>query len=516
MTKLEAINSMLNSIGEGIIDQNEFDVSINEYILIAKNTLKESENSLIMINYNFTNTLETFETSTLLLQELILLSAIRKYQQRVVGSEELFAYSEKDEDISKIRYIQWLITNDGTPSRYLDQIGIELQTYNLDTYDLFDSYKIVKGKYNYLIELYDAYNVKDLLTDTDVRYYESTIENLWQTLARKKFEEVDGTKYAQEVLDELLYIGIDADLNHPYVIAKSRYLERLDVSNRYKLEISNEELSLLKDSLDKQYIQMIGGEINKPTPTEFIDKVKGEILEFQIGQIDPLNPAYLHYLNIRGSYEFKQSIILNFGVTPYFQETDLAILRDKTTKALGQLMFEEVNKTTPPIQYINESKLKLLSKGWYFNRDDDWAFQPDLNGYIPVPQNVVFIKSTDINIFVRDSKLYNSDDKTFLFDNSVNCTVYWDVLDYRDTPKLAREIILADSKIRYMKHLEQTYFIGSGKNASVGNNLYQNYENSYQYLYVELEQYELTYGGYSMLSGDTRRPIDRDTNPEGS
>lgn len=77
------------------------------------------------------------------------------------------------------------------------------------------------------------------------------------------------------------------------------------------------------------------------------------------------------------------------------------------------------------VKVLEEVKDSVLSKGWDFNTDEAFIFTPDLNGFIPVPYNVLDISGTTRNIIRREWNLYDKDEQTRKFDEPVSCYVVW-------------------------------------------------------------------------------------------
>lgn len=108
---------------------------------------------------------------------------------------------------------------------------------------------------------------------------------------------------------------------------------------------------------------------------------------------------------------------------------------------------------------IEQVKLEILSEGWSFNTDTDWELIPDSEGYIVLPDYMLRVDAaaTASNYIRKDSKLYDRTNKTFIFTNSVNCDIVWE-LDFDDIPLIAqRYITLKAARIMYQR------FVGDSK-----------------------------------------------------
>lgn len=76
---------------------------------------------------------------------------------------------------------------------------------------------------------------------------------------------------------------------------------------------------------------------------------------------------------------------------------------------------------------IIEVKKEVLSQGWNFNTDKDYIFPQNTAGIIAVPPNVLDITASSDDIIMRDWKLYDRANFTFVFEEPVACTVVWDL-----------------------------------------------------------------------------------------
>lgn len=102
-------------------------------------------------------------------------------------------------------------------------------------------------------------------------------------------------------------------------------------------------------------------------------------------------------------------------------------------QTINELPIEDtddlINSTTAQLaeMVIIEVKKEVLSQGWHFNSDSSYVFPIDINGYIPIPANVLDIVATSGNIVMRDWRLYDKDKFTFKFTASIPCNVVWDM-----------------------------------------------------------------------------------------
>jgi hypothetical protein len=75
-----------------------------------------------------------------------------------------------------------------------------------------------------------------------------------------------------------------------------------------------------------------------------------------------------------------------------------------------------------------EVKKAVLAQGWSFNTDNGYPLPPDTSGIIVVPYNILdIVASNGKNYTMRDWKLYDKDNYTFIFTESVPCDITWDM-----------------------------------------------------------------------------------------
>ncbi len=76
--------------------------------------------------------------------------------------------------------------------------------------------------------------------------------------------------------------------------------------------------------------------------------------------------------------------------------------------AIGQAPVSEVDMNNPEVmmilQIVKEVSKDLQNEGWIFNTEERLCWQPDADGYIPIPNDVLrldisdgqYIKNTDV------------------------------------------------------------------------------------------------------------------------
>lgn len=78
-------------------------------------------------------------------------------------------------------------------------------------------------------------------------------------------------------------------------------------------------------------------------------------------------------------------------------------------------------------QVLEETLFQVLSEGWDVNTDEDWVFTPDYLGAIALPSNILDISDKTGRYYMRDWRLYDKENKTFIFTEAVLCDVVWNL-----------------------------------------------------------------------------------------
>ena len=73
-----------------------------------------------------------------------------------------------------------------------------------------------------------------------------------------------------------------------------------------------------------------------------------------------------------------------------------------------------------------ETKKEVLADEWDFNRDVDYAFPRDADGYISIPANILDIYDPTGDVIMRDWRLYSKTSQSAIFEEDVKMNVVWD------------------------------------------------------------------------------------------
>lgn len=121
--------------------------------------------------------------------------------------------------------------------------------------------------------------------------------------------------------------------------------------------------------------------------------------------------------------------------------------------SIGQTPVNTLSATGIPdvtraLQYLREVLLDVQARGWSWNTDKDYTLQPDPDGHIAIPNGALEVDASDntASIVVRrnpstnDLSLYNVDDQTFVFTESVDVDIIWG-FSFEDIPQAAKTYV---------------------------------------------------------------------------
>lgn len=91
---------------------------------------------------------------------------------------------------------------------------------------------------------------------------------------------------------------------------------------------------------------------------------------------------------------------------------------------------------------LEELTREVQTEDWRFNKDYQYPLAPDGSGYITVTDSMVSVDASDISVqtVMRQGKLYNQDDQTFVWDDSLKCDIQWE-FTFEETPQYMRRYI---------------------------------------------------------------------------
>ena len=91
---------------------------------------------------------------------------------------------------------------------------------------------------------------------------------------------------------------------------------------------------------------------------------------------------------------------------------------------------------------LSELTREVQTEDWRFNKDYQYPLAPDGSGYINLTTSMVSVDASDnyVNTVMRQGKLYNQDNQTFVWSDSLKCDVQWE-FTYDEVPQYMRRYI---------------------------------------------------------------------------
>ena len=86
---------------------------------------------------------------------------------------------------------------------------------------------------------------------------------------------------------------------------------------------------------------------------------------------------------------------------------------------INTLSGNQTTDVTIARQVIKEVSREVQSQGWHFNTEENVTLVPDsVNSHITVPIDVARIDSKYKNVVIRSGKLFDVQDRTFVFSDN--------------------------------------------------------------------------------------------------
>ena len=139
---------------------------------------------------------------------------------------------------------------------------------------------------------------------------------------------------------------------------------------------------------------------------------------------------------------------------------------------------------------LEETKKAVLADGWDINTDDAYLMSPDLDGFIPIPSNVLDISSSDGDVINRGFRLYSRSEQSNKFEEPVECSILWDI-PFNDLPHPIRHFITIKAARSF-----QARIVGD-------TNQYTFTENDMQEAYLAARRSESRTGNYNIFTSGT-------------
>lgn len=139
---------------------------------------------------------------------------------------------------------------------------------------------------------------------------------------------------------------------------------------------------------------------------------------------------------------------------------------------------------------ILEDEVKRFQlQGWDFNSEDNYQLNPDTNGFIQIPSNMIMVKFPTYyknRYVVREGKLYDKFKHTFEITQPIKVSVVF-CFPFEDLPVVAQEYAKMTAAYKFVKR-------ELGSQATC-----QYTQEDLMEARVALEQHELEIGEYTMI-----------------
>jgi hypothetical protein len=138
-----------------------------------------------------------------------------------------------------------------------------------------------------------------------------------------------------------------------------------------------------------------------------------------------------------------------------------------TLQTIGELTLTtasnivDVYEAQTALDILTETRRTILTEGFNCNTDIDWELTADASGYIAIPPSMLRVESQTEDYMMKDNKLYDKKNHTFIFVASSihKVDVVWD-LDFDDIPHtVAYYIAIKASRLAYQRLIGSTDII---------------------------------------------------------
>jgi hypothetical protein len=85
---------------------------------------------------------------------------------------------------------------------------------------------------------------------------------------------------------------------------------------------------------------------------------------------------------------------------------------------------------------VEETMIEVCNKSWWFNTEKDASLIPDATDRVVLPPNILRIDSSGGNYFIKAGRVYDSQQKTDVFESAVTLDLFY-LVDFADLPPSA-------------------------------------------------------------------------------
>lgn len=106
------------------------------------------------------------------------------------------------------------------------------------------------------------------------------------------------------------------------------------------------------------------------------------------------------------------------------------------------------------VRLLRDHSRKVQTKGWWFNREENYIITPDEDGYLRLPSNVLKVDTTGNDRYLqpliqRGLRLYDPINHTLVFTKAVEVDLVVG-LEWNDLPQSARNYITACAGLEFV------------------------------------------------------------------
>ena len=108
-------------------------------------------------------------------------------------------------------------------------------------------------------------------------------------------------------------------------------------------------------------------------------------------------------------------------------------------------------------QMLYDTSREVQSEGWYFNTEEDYLLVRNNDSKIPVPNNCLFLDTSDLNnsdldVTLRGSLLYDRTNHTYVFAYDIYADMYL-FLTWDELPQVARQYITIKTARKFQRRM---------------------------------------------------------------
>lgn len=169
--------------------------------------------------------------------------------------------------------------------------------------------------------------------------------------------------------------------------------------------------------------------------------------------------------------------------------------------SIGEDPVEDLENLPPSgntaLTVIRATSRDTQAEGHWFNQETDFVFVPDpISNEVLLPSNILGITGVDQDLIKRGGRLYDRDNKTFYFTQSVTCSVILH-LPWDELPTTAQRYFTAIATERFIDGMPSEAAISDARNRN------------YSRALVAFKQDEIRNGKYNLLENSTISQLTR-------